>query len=584
MRKRADDDGSDLLLIDTGDRVEGNGLYDASDPKGNYTLGILGQQKMDVVSIGNHELYQYNTSDREYEHVVREFKGAYIASNIDVYDPNSSNGTFVPLAPRFRKFKTKNQGIRIVAFGFLFDFHGNANNTVVQPVAETVKEDWFKDAIRDKDVDLFLVAGHVPVRNTPEFDLIYSKIRAAQWDTPIVFFGGHTHIRDFRKWENKAYGMESGRYMETIGFLSVSGLSNSGKQKDVTAATKSMKYKRLYIDNNLYSFQHHSNTNESSFPTKLGKNVSATIDEARRELKLDHIFGCAPKDYWINRAPYPANDSMLTWLEKKVLPDAFETANASKSIVITNSGALRFDIFKGPFTTDSTFLVSPFTSGFNKIKNVPYAAASQVLKLLNNAGQIPLTDLLALAGEESWGRYKLDELIPHPPPKANKIKTQTTPHTSDPVEQNISSYPDHQQVPLGQTILKDDDKDDDDDDDDDKPTLSGYTTNDDAGSDGDDTIHAPIKFYNVPNCIGVNIGFDDDDLPNSKKDDDRNNPPEDVNLIYNDFIEDWVLLALRYAGVRYGAENAAPALDGKTLTDVISDWVAENWPCDEKKE
>ena len=29
LRQRADDDGSDLLVVDTGDRVEGNGLYDA---------------------------------------------------------------------------------------------------------------------------------------------------------------------------------------------------------------------------------------------------------------------------------------------------------------------------------------------------------------------------------------------------------------------------------------------------------------------------------------------------------------------------------------------------------------------------
>ena len=34
LRTRADNDGSDLLVIDTGDRVEGNGLYDASNPKG----------------------------------------------------------------------------------------------------------------------------------------------------------------------------------------------------------------------------------------------------------------------------------------------------------------------------------------------------------------------------------------------------------------------------------------------------------------------------------------------------------------------------------------------------------------------
>lgn len=43
------------------------------------------------------------------------------------------------------------------AFGFLFDFKGNANNTIVRPVKDAIQEQWFKDAISDKEVDLFLV-------------------------------------------------------------------------------------------------------------------------------------------------------------------------------------------------------------------------------------------------------------------------------------------------------------------------------------------------------------------------------------------------------------------------------------------
>jgi 2',3'-cyclic-nucleotide 2'-phosphodiesterase (5'-nucleotidase family) len=187
LHKRADEDGSDLLLIDTGDRVEGNGLYDGSKPKGEYTFDIFKHQNIDVITSGNHELYLSNSSENEYYNTVPNFKQSYIASNLDIQNPES--GELEPLAPRFRKFTTKNQGIRIVAFGFLFNFHGNANNTVVQNVQETVKEQWFQDAIRTKDIDLFLVAGHVPVKNTQEYDLIYDSIRKVRWDVPIVFTG-----------------------------------------------------------------------------------------------------------------------------------------------------------------------------------------------------------------------------------------------------------------------------------------------------------------------------------------------------------------------------------------------------------
>ncbi|KAK4570542.1 hypothetical protein LTR86_002623 [Recurvomyces mirabilis] len=542
LRKRADDEGSDLLIVDTGDRVEGNGLYDASSPKGKYTFDILKHQHIDVITPGNHELYIANTSRREFDEVVPDFKDSYIASNLDVYNPSS--GKLEPLAPRYRKFTTKNQQIRVLAFGFLFNFHGNANNTVVQPVQETIKEQWFQDAIRTKDVDLFLVAGHVPVRDSEEYDLIYKAIRGVAWDTPIAFFGGHTHIRDYRKYDKKAYGIESGRYMETLGFLSIDGLS-TGK-KDI-GAMASPEFRRMYIDNNLYSLQHHSGTNKTTFGTDLGKNVSQAIRSARRQLKLDHTFGCAPRDYWLNRAPYPAEDSLLTLLEQEVMPDTFNRSLDRPSIVITNSGAMRFDIFKGPFTTDSTFLVSPFTSGFRMIKDVPYGAATQVLQLLNNQGQILLEDLVAMHGGEE---HRLKDLLPPLAP----VNAQT-----------LKRNPVHIASSDQQVLLAD------------KPTLPGYTTIDDAGSDGDDTVHQAIRFYDVPNCIAANIGFS----PTAVLDE-QGEKPEKLDLVYNEFIQDWVLLALRYLGQKYEKGQTESALRGKTMTSVIEKWVGGHWRCDAK--
>ncbi|KAF2209590.1 hypothetical protein CERZMDRAFT_46913 [Cercospora zeae-maydis SCOH1-5] len=543
LHKRADDDGSDLLLIDTGDRVEGNGLYDASDPKGKYTFDVIKHQTIDVMSVGNHELYKQNTSTNEFNKVVPEFKDAYLASNLDIFSPKT--GEQVPLARRFKKFTTKNQGIRIVAFGYLFNFKGNANNTVVKPVEDTIKEQWFKDAIADKEVDLFLVIGHVPVRDTPEFEAVYKAIREENWDTPIVFFGGHTHIRDYRKFEKKAWGLESGRYMETIGFLSIDGLSTGNKE--APTASKSLEYRRLYIDNNLYSMRHHSGTNETTFGTELGRNVSKAITEARKELKLDHTFGCAPQDYWLSRVPYPSNNSMLTLLETQVLPDALKDTK-KPTIAITNSGALRFDIFKGPFTIDSTFLVSPFTSGFRVLKDVPFKAASRVLETLNNQGPILLADMIAMAGEDE---SRLKELVPHQPVRADSLlSADESPSRLQPLMGAQS------QTPLGKA-------------DNHTPQVPGYTTKDDAGSDGDDTIHQRINFYNVPNVIGSNISF-----PAGAAE------PETVDLLYNEFIENFVLLALRYLGEKREAQDSSRAVDGKRLTDVISEWIQDHWKCE----
>jgi 2',3'-cyclic-nucleotide 2'-phosphodiesterase (5'-nucleotidase family) len=544
LQDRADKDGSDLLLIDTGDRVEGNGLYDASNPKGSYTRSIFTEQPMSVITIGNHELYKNSTSALEYDNMVPAYKDSFIASNLNIRD--AKTGKYVPFGARYRKFTTKNQKIRVLAMGFIYNFQGNANNTQVQQVQETVKEEWFLDAIRSRDVDLFLVAGHVALRNSTdrEYDRIYDAIRREQWDTPIVFFGGHSHIRDFKHYgqstEKKAYGIESGRYFETIGFLSISGVSTKGAA--ITRA--SPKYERLYIDNNLYSLHQHSNTTAGTFDTKHGQKTSQAIADARKALKLDKAFGCAPKDYWLYRSPYPSKSSLLTLLDQEILPDTFTNEKSSEhpTIVMTNSGAVRFDIFKGAFTTDTTYIVCPFTSAFRMIKNVPYEPATKVIGLLNSFGPIVLGD-----DEVSESTFR-DVFLPKPPQLPG-------------VPSAFQAYLDFT-TPDQQPLVF-------------KPDLTpGYTTKDDLGNDGDDTLHSPLPAYNIPNVVGANIGFKPD--PN-----DVDKLPETVDVVYNEYIQMFVLAALRALGVSYGEENTRLALDGKSMTDVISGWVEQTWACED---
>ena len=554
MREKADNEGVDLLLIDTGDRIEGNGLYDASDPKGKYTREILKEQSIDIICSGNHELYQKKSSDNEYLHVVPDFKDNYLASNLDIFDPKT--GDLVPLAPRYKKFATKNQGIRIIAFGFLFDFTGNYNNTIVQPVEKTIQEDWFQQAIRDREVDLFLVTGHVAI-DSEEYKNIYKAIRSVQWDTPIQFFGGHSHIRDYKKYDSKAYALESGRYMETIGFQSISGLSTGQKVGTESSPT----YARRYIDSNLFSFHHHTSLNSTTFPTPHGRNISSMISAVRKDLKLDHQFGCAPIDLWTNRVPYPNNNSIFSWLEQLVLPDMVldETRGDKPRIIIANTGAMRFDIFKGPFTTDTTYAVSPFASGFRYVKNVPFAIADRMLGILNNEGEI-----LSEASPElkSWMLA---------PPEQMSIPADVIvapPDQSSPIFQGIDSP----QRPL--PLIKDDDH-----------ITPGYTTRDDAGTDGDDTIHSPLSFYRVPNCIEARIGLEppNDIIPPSPSPpDDPSTPPnpETVDLVYLEFIQPWILLASYFLGSEIKVTDTEPYMEGRDFTGMIAEWVEENWQGD----
>jgi 2',3'-cyclic-nucleotide 2'-phosphodiesterase (5'-nucleotidase family) len=528
LRDRLESEGKDLLLVDTGDRVEGNGLYDASDPKGKYTFDIFKQQSIDLICSGNHELYKQNSSQNEFNITVPAYKDNYLASNLDIHDPRT--GEVVPLARRHKRFITRQQGIRVTAFGFLYDFVGNANNTIVYPVEDILKETWFQEVLADTDVDLFVVIGHSAVRSA-EFQAVFEAIRRIHRTKPIQFFGGHYHIRDYKIFDSRSVGLASGRFMETIGFQSISGLL---PPTGASGTSHNLTFSRRYIDNNLYSFYHHTNLDAPLFHSKKGAEVSRMISDARSALGLNTTFGCAPKDFWMSRAPYPSDQSIYTWLDQQVLPEMVNDPKRSHipRLVLTNTGAIRFDMFQGLFTRDSTYIICPFTSGFHYIKDVPYDTASKLTKILNNAGDFVesggvMTDLHLLGPPEQLAGSRGD------------------PSKSRGITKSLDE----------QIILKDT-----------RSLKPGYTTVDDAGTDGDDTVHSPIPFYNVPNCIESLVNTTTLEANDAT-----------VDLVFNEFIQPWVLLALRFLGLKYDRQDVSPYLHGETFTDLISKWISENW-------
>ena len=110
---------------------------------------------------------------------------------------------------------TINPGLRIMAFGVLFDFTGNSNVSKVIPAKTMVQQQWFLDAVNyPQPIDLFLVIGHNPIRTTVSsstFGLLHSTIRALRPGVPFQSFGGHTHVRDFTVYDESSTGLESGQ-------------------------------------------------------------------------------------------------------------------------------------------------------------------------------------------------------------------------------------------------------------------------------------------------------------------------------------------------------------------------------------
>lgn len=339
--------------------------------------------------------------------------------------------------------------------------------------------------------------------------------------------------------------------------MSISGLNTGGKtlfqkvtsvDNEEPSAQNSPTFARRYIDNNLFSFYHHTSLNATSFPTSHGRNVSATIALAREALRLDRKYGCTPKDLWTHRAPYPSESSIFTWLEKQVLPDTIhdEKRGNTPAIVLINTGAIRFDIFEGAFTVDTTYAVSPFTNYFHYIQDVPFDIAKKVLVVMNNEDKILSHEArslqskvpVSLKQQELWGISTFSRLKHH-----------------------LSS--------LGQILFGNENS----------KLLPGYTTVDDGGSDGDDTRHSHIKFYRVPNCVESRIGFascsmGDDPLSQALT---ECEDPKTVDLVFFDFIKPYVLAALTFLGTTYDEGDIKAYMEGTDITSLITTWVEENW-------
>ncbi|KAL7271342.1 hypothetical protein RUND412_005902 [Rhizina undulata] len=516
MRRIADEKNVDLLVLDTGDRAEGNGLWDSSDPAGTYTRKMFKQLDVDLLTIGNHELYKEATAAYEHSDMVPYFNGRYLTSNVDI----NVDGEWVPMANRSLSFTMEKSGLRVTAFGFLFNFTGNYNNTRVQTVSEAILEPWFRTAVSDTDVDFFLVLGHIDIYGI-EFEQIHAAIRAYHPTTPIQIFGGHTHIRNFKNFDARSTAIESGRYCETVGWLSIDGINFENPKEDAP-----LKFSRRYIDSNRLGYQHHTDTDAGNFDTKQGLKLSSDIAEYRLKLDLDRLVGCAPQDYFVWRRSFPGPENWYSFLQEKVLPEMVSSPERAEypRVIIINGGSQRFDVLKGPFTRDSSYLVSPFISKFQYLADVDYRYVQQLQEYFDN--DVNPYNLVPRKGRSHPSRL-------HP---SGQSQIALSPDGTD----------QYTQVP-------------------------GYTTDDAAGKTGDDTVHEAMAMYNPPKVLMANASFP------------VGTQPEKVDVIFMDFIAWNVLAGLKNLSKQelWGKGDVKWYMgQEETMTSLLLKYIDKNWTKD----
>jgi len=208
--------------------------------------------------------------------------------------------------------------------------------------------------------------------------------------------------------------LESGRYMETIGqsnirrgvretdlrllrldeyefpgrinAMSLTSVLGLALDKQEEEQKKNLTFTRRYLDQNRITYEFHTDQNNRTFDTAHGVSITNGLNQLAVDFDLSFVFGTAPNNFFLTRAPFPSNESVLSLFIGEAAPVALAINNTRANIpniICSNSGELRFDIFEGVFNRNDQFTALPFADAFLFLADVPLSIGSQVLGALN---------------------------------------------------------------------------------------------------------------------------------------------------------------------------------------------------------
>lgn len=269
-----------------------------------------------------------------------------------------------------------------------------------------------------------------------------------------------------------------------------------------------------------------------------GLRVTSEITDIRKKLDIEKLYGCVPDTYCISCQPIGAPRSIF-----KVVSDALKAIavrpdrSTIPRVIVVNTGGVRFDLVKGSFTVDDSYIVVPFFNIFQYIPNVPYYYAKTVLATLNGLHGVVKRDGSGI----TWGSI---------PQVKDTCLDPTFGVISDfsGIIENRGHH--HRGITRRQTIV-----------------TPGYTTVDDFGTDGDDTPHSNIPNYPLPNYIQVNASFPTD-----------SSEPDAVDLVFLDYFAARVVKILNDLGGSYTLKDIDYLIDKNFTThSYLIEYAKRNW-------
>jgi len=363
----------DVFFVNNGDHVEGSGLSDATmyteaQTHGAELFPIISKMPFDVLTIGNHELYEDSTVNFMVSSgFINSWDGRYLTSNTRFNATNERIGEPYTI---LEGDVTRNS---YLFFGFLYHMTDSCPSITVTDPADEVEQSWFSDALSDglsKDVKAVVIMSHMDMVDKAVFSIL-EKIRSTNGyeHMPVQFVTGHSHYRGFHKLDDRASSYEAGHYLDTIGLLTMD-LPHEGDD------TSQIWFECSNIDANKDILMQMLGMNEADFDTELGINISVAIDEVTEKLQLNEIVGC-PTAHYICNAGMNDTYSLYYLYMNSILPSGV-TPDDSTAVHITNTGTLRYDVYDGKFFYNDVFAVAPFSNTFAYVDDL---TAEEIISL-----------------------------------------------------------------------------------------------------------------------------------------------------------------------------------------------------------
>ena len=392
---------SDTWFVMNGDFMDGTGLSTYPPVK---LESILMKMPWDALNFGNHDIYKNETVAflTRPGGLVEWFGERYLTSNV-VY---AHSGT--PIGQRYRYLRGKHA--TVLTFGFLYNLNVGSPLARVERVEDTVRTEWFLEALRAENYDAILVLAHMGVED-PTVNVILTVIRRETSPImPVQFITGHTHTRRYNVLDDWSTAFEAGRYLDTVGFVSFP------MKQTVENGMSSNLFHHEFLDARVETLR--TRLGVPKLKTPKGQELTDFIHKTQQSMGLHRVVGCSPRTYYMNRTLYDA-DSLFGLWANKVIVTQFLGDDANRVVLQGKSSSFRYDLFKGNVTLNDLMIVSPFNDTMylvaSELPSTVIVALNKTMNQKHNLDLPGLADFILIGDlvfERFYDLYTLEYEVP----------------------------------------------------------------------------------------------------------------------------------------------------------------------------